>query len=127
MAMMAFHFSRRKILDRRDELDAGVVDHDVDGSELLGRVPDHRLDLVALRHVGAVVDALDLELALDLGALFLDRLRIAEAVDHHVRAFLGERAGDGEADPAGGAGDDGVMVGERHEAVLRKIPPRDHA
>ena len=110
---------RREILDRRDELDAGVVDENVDGSELRRRVGDHRLGLRALRHVGAVVDALDAELLFDGGARRLDRLGVAEAVDHHVRALLGERAGDRQSDPARGTGDDGVTFGERHIADLR--------
>ena len=120
--MIACHFSGGEILDGRDELDAGVVDQDIDCAELFGRVLDHRLHFVALGHVGAVVDALDLEFALDLGALFLDRLRVAEAVDHDVGAFPGEAPGDGEADSAGGAGDDGMMVCERHMAILQKMP-----
>ena len=107
----------RKLLDRRDELDAGVVDQDVDGSELGRRVGDHRLDLVAFRHVGAVVDALDAKLLFDAGALGFDRLGVAETVDHHVGALLGEGAGDGETDAAGGAGDDGVTFGERHNEL----------
>ena len=37
---------------------------------------------------------------------------IAEAVDHDVRALLGERAGDGEADAAGRAGDERRCVFE---------------
>ena len=66
---------RGKILDRRDELDAGVVDEDVDGSELRRRVGDHGLDLGAFRHVGAAVDALDAEFLFDGCARRLDRLR----------------------------------------------------
>ena len=46
----------RELLDRRDVLDAGVVDEDVDAAEVgLGRVGHHRLDLGRLAHVGAVV------------------------------------------------------------------------
>ena len=50
-------------------------------------------------HVGAVVDRAELlAFALDVGG-------VAEAVDHQLRAFGGERLGDGEADARGRAGD----------------------
>ena len=54
------------------------------------------------------------ELALDPGALPLDRRRLAEAVEDDVRALLGQRAGDGEADAAGGAGDEGGFALKAH-------------
>ena len=37
MAMMASHFSIGKFLDRRDVLDAGIVDQDVDASRRSSR------------------------------------------------------------------------------------------
>jgi hypothetical protein len=58
-------------------------------------------DLVGLRHVRARVKGPDPELALDPGALPLDRVRLAEAVQDDVGALPGERAGDAEADAAG--------------------------
>ena len=99
-------FLDREFLDRRDVLDAGVVDQDVDAAEgLLGR-RDHRGDLGGLGHVGRRVERLDAEFLLDAGALLLDRGGVAEAVDHDVGAVLGERPGDAEADAGGRAGDD---------------------
>ena len=68
---------------------------------------DHGGDLVGLCHVGGRIDRLDAELALDPGALRLDLVRLAEAVDHDVRALLGEGPRDGEADAARRAGHDG--------------------
>ena len=69
------------------------------------RVGDHGGDLGALGHVGAGVDRLDAEILFDAAALLLDRRGVAEAVDDDVGAFLGEGAGDGQADAAGRAGD----------------------
>ena len=56
MAMIASHFSGGKVLDRRDMLDAGIVDQDVDGAEGLLGLPDHGDDLVGLGHVGRRID-----------------------------------------------------------------------
>ena len=104
----------RKVLDRRDMLDAGVVDEDVHRSHLGFGVGDHRLDLGALGHVGRVVESLDPELLLDFGPLGLDRRLVAEPVDDDIRALLGEGAGDRQADAARRTGDKGVAFGERH-------------
>src|SRR5215218_9369848 len=62
------------------------------------------------------MDRLDPELRLDGRALLLDVLRLAEAVDQDVGAFLGHGAGDGQADSAGGAGDDGSLGFQDHRA-----------
>ena len=104
----------RKVLDRRDMLDAGVVDEDVDRTHLGFGVGDHRLDFGALGHVGRVVESLDPELLLDFDALGLDRRLVAEAVDDDIRAFLGERAGDRQPNAARRTGDKGMTFGERH-------------
>ena len=72
-----------KVLDRRDVLDAGVVDEDVDAAELARRVGHHGLDLGRLAHVGAVVAGLHAE----RGDLRLRPVDIAEAVEHDVRAL----------------------------------------
>jgi hypothetical protein len=87
-----------EILDRRDELDAGVVDENIDGAQRLFRIGDHGGDLGRLRHVGGVVEAFHAEILLDAGALLLDRVLVAEAVDDDIGALLGEGAGIGEAD-----------------------------
>ena len=50
-------FVRREALDRRDVLDAGIVDEDVGRAELGGAAGDHRLDLRRVGQVGAVVQA----------------------------------------------------------------------
>jgi hypothetical protein len=48
-------FVDRKLVDRRDMLDAGVVDKQVDRAEARDCVLHHRFDLLGLRHVGAVI------------------------------------------------------------------------
>ena len=61
-------FLGREVLDRRDVLDAGIVDEDVGPAELVGAALHHRLDRRRVGHVGAVVDRAELAaLALDLG------------------------------------------------------------
>ena len=60
------------------------------------------------------MDGLDAELGLDAGARALDLVRLAEAVEDDVGAFLGHGPGDGEADAAGRAGDDGGFGAKHH-------------
>jgi hypothetical protein len=64
-----------------------------------------------------VEGGLDPEVGLDRGALLLDGGGVAEAVDHHIGALLGHGAGDGQADAAGGAGDEGGLGLEGHDEV----------
>ena len=64
----------REFLHRRGELDAGIVDEDVEPSELFDRRLDQSAHGVALRHVGAVIDDAHAVVALDAAA---DRLDLA--------------------------------------------------
>ena len=77
----------------------------------------HGSDLGRNQHIGAAVEAGDTEIRFDGAALLLDGIGIAKAVDHDIGALLGERARDGEADSAGGAGDDGI-AGLQHMGLL---------
>jgi len=95
----------RELLHRRDVLDAGVVDEDVDRAEAAERRLQHRLDGVGLRHVGAVVGDVHLAAIRQAHAQALDLRLVAESVEDDVRAALGERLGDAQADPACRAGD----------------------
>ena len=95
-------------------LDAGVIDQNVERTQLALGVGDHGRDLRPLCHVGSVVESLDPEFLLDLGALGLDRRLVAEPVDDDVRPLFGEGAGDRQADAARRTGDKGVAFGERH-------------
>ena len=84
-------FFGREVLDRRDMLDAGIVDEDVGPAKLIGAALHHPLDRLRIGHIGAVVDRADLlTFAGDVG-------RVAETVDHQPGAFGGKRLGDGEA------------------------------
>ena len=56
MARIASHFSTGKLLDRRDVLDAGIVDQDVDAAERIRGFGDHAGDLGRVGHVGAAID-----------------------------------------------------------------------
>ena len=76
MAMIWSHFSGGKFLDRRDELDAGIVDQYVHRTELaLAASAIMAAHLGALAHVGAGIDRLDAEILFDAAAFLLDRLR----------------------------------------------------
>jgi hypothetical protein len=112
-------FLGREALDDRGVLDAGIVAKDVDAAEAPHRIFDEAGDRGRLREVGAAPADLDAELRLDAGARLLDRLRLAEAVQHHVGALLGQRPCDREADAAGGAGNEGHFAFE-HITDLRK-------
>ena len=111
MARIASHFADRELLDRRHELDAGVVDEDVDLAERLERLRTCRRSR-GLGHVGAVIATLT-PCSEPILAAPRDLLGLAEAVEHDVGAGRGERPGDAEADAAGRAGDQGNLALER--------------
>ena len=90
-----------KFLDRRHELDAGIVDQHIHAAQLLFGGRDHGGDFLALAHIGAVINRLDAEILFDGGAFLLNRVLVAEAVDHHMRTVLRIDAGDGQADARG--------------------------
>jgi hypothetical protein len=118
-------FLDRKVLDRRDELYAGVVDENIDRTELALSVSDHGRNFRGLAHVGAVIKRLDAEVLFDGGAFFLDRSGVAHAIDHDIRAVLSQHARDGEANAAGRAGDKRISRSKRHEQLLEGRPKPD--
>jgi hypothetical protein len=79
-----------ELVDRRNELDAGVVDEDVDRAELTDRPAHHRLDGVLSRHVGAVVANLHPVVGGELRAQSFDVGGVAEAIQNDVGAVCGE-------------------------------------
>ncbi len=81
----------RKVLDRGDVLDAGVVDQHVDRPGLFHQLFD------ALGG-GQVRPAVACTQLLAQGG---DRIGIAKAVEHHLGAFGPQGAGDGKADARG--------------------------
>ena len=57
-----------------------------------------------------MIGDLDAEFFLHLGALLLDLVLVAEAVQHDMRASTGKRFRQLLPDAAGGAGDDGGLA-----------------
>ena len=99
-------FRGREIGDRRDVLDAGIVDQDIAGAGLF----DQRAAVVALGHVGPDVADLDPVFA---GHAFGQRVilvRVAEAVQDHVRAGARQPVGHAQPDARVGSGDDGGLA-----------------
>ena len=109
----------RKILDRRYILNAGIVDEDIDLSETLGCVRDHRLDHLGFRHVGAVVVDIDIVLARQGAGYRLNLAALAEAIEQDRSALAGQLGGDAETDAAGRPGDDGGAPVERAAPCCR--------
>jgi hypothetical protein len=101
--MIASHFSGG-LVDRRDVLDAGVVDDDVEPAERALRLAHHGGDLLAAGDVGGRVADLDARSPGDLAPDALDLVGVAKAIQGDVGTSFCERAGDREADAAGGAG-----------------------
>jgi hypothetical protein len=103
-----------KGLDGAGVLDAGVVDHDVDRRQRLCCCCDQPRGLVGAGQVGANVGAACGQLRCDpraFGGAF-------DAVHHHLRAGLGQRLGDGQADALGRSGDEcGAAL--QHGRILR--------
>lgn len=95
-----------------DDLNTGVRNENVDPSKVLGDGIHAGLNL---RFIGHIHD--DAEGPLAAGIQFLgcrDRLFLIEVCDGHAGSLSKELAGDFLADAAGGARDDGNLVGEAH-------------
>jgi hypothetical protein len=100
----------REFLHRRGELDAGIVDEDVEPSELFDRRLDQAAHGICLRHVGAVIEHAHAMVALKAAAELFDLGGVAKTVQHDVGAEPGELPGDAEPDAAGRSGDDGYFA-----------------
>src|SRR5215211_823595 len=113
----------RELLGGPGDLDAGVVDEHVDAAEAVDRLADHLHDVVLLGHVAPdeyvldalLVDFVDAGVHLVLGLLGL--LGLAEVVDRHVGAVLGEAHRDRLPDPGAAPGHEHVLVVEASEAL----------
>ena len=101
-------------------LDAGVVDEHVDAVHLPGRRRDHAAHLVGFRHVGRVVRDAHAVIGGESRAHALDLAGLAEAVQHDVHVFRGERGGDAQPDAARRAGDDRDAPRLRHASSPRR-------
>ena len=105
----------RLVGGRHRGADAGVVDQHVDPAELRHRRVDERLALVGVGDVGGHGE--------HLAAGVPDQLRgLLEAVgppgaEHHVGPGLGQPLRERDAEPAGGAGDDGDLAVQPEHVV----------
>jgi len=95
-----------KALDRRDVLDARVVDQDVDAGAARLETCEQRFDVGRPGEVGRFVIDAHAVGAGEFDAQSFDLVRIAEPVDHEVGALARERARDAQADAARRAGDE---------------------
>ena len=102
----------RHLVDRRVALQAGVVDEDVDGPELLDGAAEHVRDFRFHGDVGAQRQRSAARPRDVVGDL--DRLVLAvPVVDDDIGARLAERDGDGLADSRIRAGDERLLSSER--------------
>ena len=114
-------FLDRKLIERRDMLNARIVDEHVEPAMLGERGRDHLGDRVRLRHVGRRIAHLDAEIRRDQVPGPGDLRGKTETVQHDGRAGFGERAGDAEPDAAGGAGNQRDLAGERPRSRRRTL------
>jgi hypothetical protein len=109
-----------ELLHLRHELDARIVDKDIDSSEGLFGIADHVGDLDRLGHIGARVGSRYPEHLLDASPFLLDSFRITEPVEGHVCALGGEGARDGKTYTGRGTRyDDGLSAD--HQTLA--LPP----
>src|SRR5262249_31873843 len=111
-----------ELVERSNDLDAGITHQYVDLSKLLDGPRDARLHLLL---VGDVHD--DAERRAGIAELGGGRLRglLVEIGDDDARAFAREDPGDVLADAAGGAGHDGNFVLQAH--VIEPLQWREPA
>ena len=95
-------FFRREIIDRRDELNSGIVDDDVHRSHGFFGFAYQSGDLVRFCHIGAVIVGL-YALPLNFPAEFFDLLGLAETVHDDVNALRGESPGDAQVRVSSGS------------------------
>ncbi|MCY1370109.1 hypothetical protein D9M69_571870 [compost metagenome] len=97
---------------RRGLEHAGVVDQHVDRAELRFDGVEHRAHRVGVRHVGLHREGTNAG-GLQLGNQRFGRRGARGVVDGDGEPVSGEPAGDGGADAARGAGDEGDAGGQR--------------
>jgi len=106
-------FLDRKLLERRDVLDAGIVDQNIEPPVTGDGSRDHLGDRLPTRHVCRGIADRDAEIGGDLIPGFGDLGREAKTVQHHRRAGLRQRAGNPEPDAAGRPRDQRDLAGQR--------------
>jgi hypothetical protein len=103
----------RKLFERRDMLNAGIVDEHVEPAVLVERGSSHSRDGIRPGHVGRRIADRDSEFGGDLVARFGDLGGDTEAVEHDRGSSLRQRAGNPESDAAGRARDKRNLARER--------------
>jgi hypothetical protein len=106
-------FGRRKLVQGGDVLNACVVDQDVEPAEFMQRCRNHLGDRFRIRHIGAGIADTHAEILGDAVSHRFDLFRLAEAVQHDVRACAGESPRDAEPDAAGRAGNERNLILQR--------------
>ena len=104
-------------------LDAGIVDQDIDRTELAHDRFDHRVDVVRPAHVRTVEDDVGAGRGGDLLAQPFGFVTLPTAVERDPASFGREGTGDAEADAAGGAGNDSNLP-VQHGALWPKTMAR---
>ncbi len=104
-----------EVLDRGDDLDAGIAHQHIDLAEMLDRLGDAGIDRVLAGHVHD--HAQRLARSAELGG---DRVGggLIDVGDDDLAALAHVGLGNLLADAAGGAGDDGNFVLHTHELIL---------
>ena len=87
----------RQLQERDDGLDAGVVDQDVDGTELLPRLCEQAFEIFAFGDIARDGERAAPKPTYVIGDLFRPRIEL-QVVDDDVRAFRGEGLRDAAAD-----------------------------
>ena len=93
----------RKIFDRRDVLDARVIDQNVDTAEGSRGLGDEKRDFRGLRNVRRAKPNGRAAFFGETGARSLDLRRVAESVEHDVGTAGRKRSSDTESDAACGS------------------------
>jgi hypothetical protein len=109
----------REILQLRHELDARIINKDIDCPEGLFGVAGHVGDLDRLGHIGARIRRRYSEHLLDAAPLLLNGIRVTETVEGHVCALGGEGTRDGKTYTGRGTRyDDGFSADHQTLAFL---------
>ena len=103
----------RKLLQRRNVLDAGIVHKNVEPAVGLQYGFDHLADGGWLRHVGGGISRADFELRDDFRLRARDLVGLAEPVEDDVRTGGGQGLCNAQSDAAGRARDQRYLAVER--------------
>ena len=118
--MIASHLSTGKLVHRRNKLDAGIVDQDVD-TDPNSLSASATIPAISSRfeHVGRRIGTADTELGFDRrpGSFRFHR-RHQDPLITTLAPFRGESTGTAKADPRGRSGHDGGFVGKHAGSPL---------